>query len=233
MSQVAPSRLYIRSPDGQYAKLLWVHNFRPNEMLLGFYSLNGGPATITYEFPEKEIEAGDRGPFSFKYKDASRVTEALDHFTCHADGTFHAKSRGDEPVYSHVERRAEPTGPATPPFLDILVISDIVSRYAFSRDEPKNPNVWYDALPGGILVLNCLFSGADYPVEREALGAMASRNRTSGAVILSSGTLKGAIWGGPSAIPHEAAANRPQATIVVFAWPRAAGNRGSKAFILN
>jgi hypothetical protein len=112
MPQNEPTRIYVRTADDQFGRLLWVHNNRPNEMLLGAYGLDGYSATITYGFPEQIYTKGESRELKFRYEEASPVRIKVDHFTCHADGTFHAKSRDSEVLYSQVEYLGEALGPA-------------------------------------------------------------------------------------------------------------------------
>jgi hypothetical protein len=203
-------------------------------MLLGAYSLFGEPATITYEFPEHHCSAKDTGSsLDFRYADAQQVETPIDHFTCHADGRFHAKTRDDAELYAHVEQRGEALSPDTGPFLDVLVVSDVVARYQRIESAPKAPHVWMQTVPEAIISLNCLFAGADYPIQRDAVLSMARRGRNAGAVLLVSGTIYGAVWGRPREISDEARKTRPNGTLLVFRWPRENDEWGLKAFILN
>ena len=127
------TRVYVRTADDQFGRWLWVQNNRPNEMLLGAYGLDGHPATITHEFPERLYTRGDPREIDFRYKEASSVQLRIDHFTCHADRRFHAKARESEVLYSQVERLGQALGPTSPPFLRVLVVSDRLSRYTNIR----------------------------------------------------------------------------------------------------
>ena len=93
MPRNEPTRVYVRTADKQFAWLLWVHNNRPNEMLLGAYGLDGHPAIITYEFPERVHTRGEPRELKFHYEEASPVHLNIDHFTCHADGRPHEGAR--------------------------------------------------------------------------------------------------------------------------------------------
>ena len=227
------TRVYVRTADDQFGRLLWVQNNRPNEMLLGAYGLDGHPATITHEFPERLYTRGDPREIDFRYKEASSVQLRIDHFTCHADGRFHAKARESEVLYSQVERLGQALGPTSPPFLRVLVVSDRLSRYTNIRTEPKMPHVWFRADPESFLAINLVFAGVHYPLEQAALATMASRGRTAAGTVIASGTLKGVVWGNPRQMSEQASAARPPGTIVAFSWSRGPERWGFKAFILN
>ena len=128
MSKIDSTRIYYRNPSGSDARLFWVRNNRPNEMLLGIYGLDGKPASMKYVFPELEFETDSPPPLDFKYADASEMDIPIDHFTCHSDGRFHVKTHGDEDLYTHKEKRGEALGPDSPPFLDLLVLTDVLSK---------------------------------------------------------------------------------------------------------
>lgn len=166
MPQSEPTRVYVQTANDQFGRLLWVHNNRPNEMLLGAYGLDGHSATITYEFPEQIHTQGESRKLRLLYKEASPVRVKVDHFTCHADGTFHAKARNSKMLYSQVEHLGEPLGRASPPFLRVLVVSDKLHRYESITGEPKKPHIWFRAAPESILVMNLVFSGVNYPWNR-------------------------------------------------------------------
>ncbi len=233
MPRNEPTRVYVRTADQEFRRLLWVHNNRPNEMLLGAHGLDGHPATITHEFPERLHTRGELREIKFCYEEASSVQFKIDHFTCHADGRFHAKARKSEVLYSQVEQLGEALGPASPPFLRVLVVSDTLYRYTGIRGEPKTPHVWFRADPESFLAMNLVFAGVHYPLEQAALATMAGRGRNAAGTVLVSGTLKGVVWGNPRHISEEASAARPPGTILAFSWLRGPGRWGIKAFILN
>jgi len=202
-------------------------------MLLGAYGLDGHLATITYEFPERIHSRGEPREIKFRYEEASPVRVKIDHFTCHADGTFHAKARDSEVLYSQVEHAGEALGPASPPFLRVLVVSDKLCRYTSIPAEPKKPHVWFRADPEAILAMNLVFSGVNYPLEHAALATMASRGRDAAGTVLVSGTLKGVLWGNPRQMSEDGSTARPPGTVLAFSWLRGPERWGFKAFILN
>jgi len=233
MTEVVDStRLYLRTAAGQFARLLWVRNHRPNEMLLGFYGLDGGPPSITHEFPERIIGANESGPFKIMYEDATPVAIELDHFSCHADGRFHLKRRGGDVRYSHNERHSEPLGPETSVFLDLIVASDRVDAYKAIEGEPKLPHVWVDGGVETSIVLKCLFSGATYASEPRALASAIRRPQGAGLVTLTSSSLKGAVVASTLPLPVESRVAKPPGTLLLFRWPRDAAGTGVKSFIL-
>jgi hypothetical protein len=202
-------------------------------MLLGAYGLDGHPASITHEFPERIHNRGEPREINFRYDEASPVRIKVDHFTCHADGRFHAKARDAELLYSQVEQLSKPLGRTSSPFLRLLVVSDTLCRYAPISGPPKKPHVWFQSDPESFLVMNLVFSGVDYPLEQAALATMASRGRNAAGTVLVSGTLKGVVWGNPRQMSEQASASRPPGTVLAFSWSRGSGRWGFKTFILN
>lgn len=226
------TRLYLRTPEAQFARLLWVRNHRPNEMLLGFYGLEGRRPRITHEFPERIIGPTESGPFKIKWEDASPVAIELDHFSCHADGRFHLKQHGGDVFYSHNERHSEPLGPGTGIFLNLIVASDRAAAYQAIKGEPKLPHVWVDGGVDRSVVLRCLFSGGNFPIEPEVLAVAIGRPQGAGVIVLNSATLKGAVVASPFTLPEDAHIAKPPGTLLVFQWPRGAARSGVKSFIL-
>jgi hypothetical protein len=202
-------------------------------MLLGGYSLEGKPATITHEFPEIRHSPGDPSTSRVNWADATPVSLPVDHFTCHADGRFHAKARCGPLLYEHIEHAPAPLGPDSPVFLDVLIISDVVSKYAVITSPPKYPHVWFQVPQSGTVSLNAIFSGARFPLVGEALASISASGRTEGTVGLRAGTLQGIVWGSPRPVPPEAAKGRPPGTIFMFHWRRGARIVGLKGFVLN
>jgi hypothetical protein len=234
LAKPSPTRVYIRNHRSEWARLFWVHNNKPNEMLLGVHNLDGGLGRITYEFPERQWTAGaSEARIKFTWLEATAVDQEIDHFTCHADGRFHARTKTGPDFYTHVEQRAQPLGPSTSTFLDVIIASDAVSRYRVIDEKPKYPHVWVQAPEGCCLALKCLFSGVNYALEKEAVGWMAQGQHGQAGVILTSGTLKGVIRVRPVPIGQEASENRPPGTLLVFRWPRGAQTWGAKAFIVD
>lgn len=232
MRRSESTRLYIRANGGQYARLLWVRNNRPNEMLLGFYGLDGRPARVVREFPERIISPEDTGPYHFKWTDAPAIDIPLDHFSCHADGRFHLKRRRGGVLYSHDERHATPLGPDTDVFLDLIVVSGPIHSYAVIEGDPTPPNAWIEGPPDATVGLKCLFAGINYPVEDRALRILTGRSTPGAAVRLESGTLKGMIVASTFPLPEEAAAAHPGGTTITFRWQRDERLEGYKSFVL-
>jgi hypothetical protein len=225
--------LYVKRTEAEFGKLLWVHNNKPNEMLLGAYGLDGRPASITHEFPEHFYARGESRTFKIRYEGAALVGVKIDHFTCHADGTFHAKARESEVLYSQIERTGRPLGRESPPFLRVLVVSDQLARYAAISKKPVAPHVWFSAQPDRCLVINMVFSGVQYPLEQPALATIAGRGKNAVGTVLVSGSLKGLIWGTEQEMSADIAASRPPGTLFSFQWSRGVNRWGYKTFILN
>ena len=232
MSKRSATRFYLRQPAGGFSRLFWIQSPRANEMLLGAYSLQGDPATITHEFPELRHSPGESKTGTLKWADAQPLALPVDHFTCHADGRFHLKARVGSTLYSHIEEGAAPLGPKSPVFLDVIITSDIVSKYATAAGAPKYPHVWFQMPVHGVISLNAMFSGVEYPLMADALSWIAAGGRTEGAIPLRAGEFQAMVWGSPLPISPEAAASRPPGTLFMFQWRRGPETVGLKAFIL-
>lgn len=201
-------------------------------MMLGAYSLEGSIATITHEFPEIQHSPGDPPTTNVKWADASPIQIPVDHFTCHADGSFHLKARNGPVLYSHRESSPGPLGPDAPVFLDVTITSDLASRYATIDGRPKRPHVWFEVPSRSVATLTALFSGINYPLKAEAVGWMAASGKDLSAVTLRSGSFQAVVWGRPIPMSAEAEEARPPGTIFMFHWKRGSSTVGLKAFVL-
>ena len=47
-----PTRLYFQNTNNDFARILWFHNNKINEMLFGICGLTQKQPTLTLEFPE-------------------------------------------------------------------------------------------------------------------------------------------------------------------------------------
>jgi hypothetical protein len=231
MPRHSNTRFYMRHPNGHFSRLFWIRSHRPNEMMLGAYSLDGSIATITHEFPEIRHSPGDSPTSTVKWEDAAPVELEVDHFTCHADGRFHLKARTGQELYSHHESAPSPLGPRAPVFLDVSITSDLAQRYATIRGEPKPPHVWFEIPSRTVVSLSALFSGIQFPLMAEALGWMSASGHDQAAVVLRSGVFQGVVWGRPIPVSTEAEDSRPPGTLFMFHWRRGSTSVGLKAFI--
>lgn len=110
------TRLYVRDTETSYRPVAWFQNNKPNEMLFGIYSLKAsGRSVLRAMWPEIDIDTID-APIHCKFSDLVDVGVAVDHITCHADGTFHVKTIDQKDVYIHGMKRVAPLGADTPTF---------------------------------------------------------------------------------------------------------------------
>jgi hypothetical protein len=140
-----PVRLYIRR-NSDYAHLMWFHNNKPNEMLIGFHGLYQKQPFLQGIFPERQVTSSDLKDLPFKYSEIQPMNEKIDHITCHADGTFHIKTIGGKEVYSDTIKRVEPLGPDTPTFLESIVLTQMSDKYTMTTAEPQKPSIFVDHL---------------------------------------------------------------------------------------
>lgn len=214
-----PTRLYLRTDQLQYRRLAWFQNNKPNEMLVGIYGLSKKQPTLKYMWPERELESDDLGAMRYQYNDAIEVGRVVDHITCHEDGKFHIKTRNEEEIYFQKMRRTEALGPNTCTFLEMLLISDISENYLNITKHPKGPHVWVDLPDYHYISFKCMFSGANYDVERDMAENIAQSRGIFGGVRLSSGTIKGVMIGQVQRVSESAMHGKPHGTILSFKFP--------------
>lgn len=229
-----PTRLYLKSSTGGYRRLLWFDNHRPNEMLMGIYSLTGGPGILSHEFPEYELEESELTSVRYDYGEAVTVGKPVDHVTCHADGRIHVKTRTVD-RYVHAVQHVEPLGPSTATFLRFIVITDLVRKYSSISGPPKLPYTWIQGDEQQLWSLQGTFSGINYDLEADTAATIqhlaGGHAVTQPAVRLVSGTLKGLVWGHSQVVPAEMLKKRPAGTIVSFKFPAAHSRWIIKTFI--
>jgi len=229
-----PTRLYLKTSTGGYRRLLWFHNHRPNEMLMGTYSLTGGPAILGHEFPEYELDESELASVRYDHGQAVTVGQPVDHVTCHADGRIHVKTR-TEARYVHAVQHVEPLGPNTGTFLRFIVITDLVQKYSSISGPPKSPYAWIQGDEQQLWLMQGAFSGKNYHLEADIAATIqhlaGDQAVIQPAVQLVSGTLKGLVWGQPRVVPAEMLNNRPAGTIVSFKFPAAHSRWIIKTFI--
>jgi hypothetical protein len=226
-----PTRGYLLTEDNKYRRLLWVQNNKPNEMLLGIYGLARNTPILRYMWPERTLDQSELENVRYQYQDAVPVGLALDHVTCHADGRFHVKTKDGSDLYVQTMKRSEALGPDTSIFLEVVVISDLARHYTISR-RVKYPHIWFGVGPDKYLALRGMFSGVNYPVEKDMLATMAPFRGRHGGVVLTSGTLKGIFMGHAKALAGEALATRPRGTMLSFKFPVTGGKWHVKTFLL-
>jgi hypothetical protein len=146
---------------------MWFHNNALNEMLIGIYGLSKKQATLDFIFTEQNVSEEELNSLHFTYSDLIKVKEQVDHITCHSDGTFHIKTIGGKEVYRDTLKRQEPLGRDTPTFLDFIIISDLAANYRVASTMPKYPHIWLSCNENESYIIECKFSGANYPVEKE------------------------------------------------------------------
>jgi hypothetical protein len=188
-----PTRLYLRTDGSHFRRLLWLQNNKPNEMLLGLYGFSGQPAVMQYLWPEYEFEDAQLHTVKYRFDDAQKVNQRIDHITCHADGRFHIKKKGGNPLYIQEMQRTEPLGANTGLFLEFILHSDSIESYALVFGQPKNPHVCVDLEPNNCIVMRGMFAGVNHDVERVMLDTMTQFAGMHTGVTLTSGTIKGVV----------------------------------------
>ncbi|MGH8603828.1 MAG: hypothetical protein ACREXR_13950, partial [Gammaproteobacteria bacterium] len=216
---VSPTRIYLQTEALQFRRLFWVQNNKPNEMLLGLYGFSGKPAVMAYMWPEYELEGTQLANMKYRFHDAIKVNQEIDHITCHADGRFHLKTKDRRTLYIQAMQRTEPLGPDTPVFLEIILCSDLAENYAPVNGQVKFPHVWFGLAPDNYIALRGMFAGAHYDIERVMIDTMSQFSCQHGGVVLISGTIKGVLMGHPKNGPSTAQPDRPRGSMLSFKFP--------------
>ena len=101
-----PTRLYLQKSNNDFSRILWFHNNKVNEMLLGIYGLTKKQPTLTLEFPEHILANTELDAIRYNYSEAVEINKQLDHITCHCDGKFHLKTKSA----LHFAKSSDPIG---------------------------------------------------------------------------------------------------------------------------
>jgi hypothetical protein len=226
-----PVRFYIRH-NSDYARLMWFHNNKPNEMLIGFYGLYQKQPVLQGIFPERQVTSSELKDLPFKYPEIQPTNEKIDHITCHADGTFHIKTIGGKEIYRDTMKRVEPLGQYTPTFLEFIVLTQISDKYKMTTTEPQKPHIFFDYLDNHIFIIEGRFSGANYEgLDKEVSGRLGQ----IGVIIapgfrLDASTIRGLLFVQALRMSQDALTDRPDGTIIIFKFPIAPDKFTIKGF---
>lgn len=207
-------------------------------MLMGFYGLTKKEPVLALEFPEYVLSNNELKQVRYNYSEAKEINQKIDHISCHDNGKFHLKTKGDpDTQYIHKLLSSVPLGPDVPVFLKFIVISDVASSYQVTTKKPKDPHVPIRLEPNQYLSLKCMFSGANYNLKKalsDTLSATIKRGPLfHSAVILNSSSLQGGFFWEIGVYPEEAKAKRPCGTIVSFQFPTQDKKNILKTFVVN
>ena len=170
---VEPTRVYFRR-DSDFSRVMWFHNNKENEMLIGFYGLSQKKPILKSIFPDRQVTLVDLKALSFSYAAIKSVNKKIDHITVHGDGTFHIKTIGGREIYMDTLKRVEPLGPYTPTFLDFIVLTHTPDKYKMTTTQPKKPSTWIDSQDDRIFIIEGKFAGANYEkLEKEMADRLA------------------------------------------------------------
>jgi hypothetical protein len=205
MPKPKKTRIYLQTLDG-FHRLFWVHNPKPNEMMMGFYGLKKNQISLISEYPQIEIDPGEETHIN--YKDAMQVSKSFDHISFHRDGTFHIKTKGKiKPEYSHRLKGSKPLDPNNPIFFDFTILTDTPESYP--RENLKTPDACIGAPKDEPIQIMGLFSGINYNLPKFATKRIFEKKPTLNsveAVYLKCGTLQGLLF--PSLV-HQKINGRP------------------------
>ena len=193
------------------------HNIRPNEMILGVYGYDGQSATISHMWPDVEGKPGLETKVSFKFNDAETVDLPLDHFTFHADGTFHAKVSDSDSIYQYEVPLENPITSSSPPFLYALVLTNRAEKYQIVDEQVKFPHMWIGQKELETSLIKAIFYGSDYPLN--LIKHVPKGEGSTGAITWKSSTINGVIYSKMTDMPDNVYQNHPGGTIITFRFP--------------
>lgn len=228
--------LYLQKNNNDFSRLLWFHNYKANEMVLGICGFTKEQPTLTLEFPEYILADHELDAIRYNYSEASAVNKRLDHITCHCDGKFHLKTINDSrDRYIHQLKSNIPLGPNVPIFLQFQIISDLASNYQLLSNPPKNPHVAIKLANDQCLSLRGAFSGIKFDLKKEIGETLAAINKGNpfmqSAVMLESNSLQGIFWWQTNQFTDAAIKARPRGTIVSFMFSTVDNKNLVKTFI--
>lgn len=215
-----PLRVYIRR-NSEYARLMWFHNNKPNEMLIGFYGLYQKQPILQGMFPERRVTSSDLKDLPFKYSDIQPMNEKIDHITCHADGTFLIKTIGGKEVYRDTMKRVEPLGPDTPTFLEFIILTQTSDKYKMTTAQSQYPHIFFDHLDDHIFIIEGRFSGANYKeLDNEVSGRLGQIGIMIAPIFrLDASTVRGLLLVQALRMSQDALTNRHDGTVIIFKFP--------------
>lgn len=226
------TRGYIRT-NSTFRSLFWVHNNKPNEMLLGLYGLRTKVPTLRRLWPDRELRSADLKSIRYRFGDATEVGEHVDHITCHADGRFHVKTLGGETPYIHQMQRVQPIGAETSTFLNVQIVSDLCENYLNTSENPKPPSVLLGADADQFVSLRAWFSGAKFDLMPEVTAVLGGFHESAAVVTLEFGTLRGVVVSTATRLTAAARDARPRGTLLSFNFPVAPDRWHVKTFLFD
>jgi hypothetical protein len=231
-----PTRLYFQNTNNDFARILWFHNNKINEMLFGIYGLTQKQPTLTLEFPEHILADNELDAIRYNYKEAKAINKQLDHITCHHDGKFHLKTINDpNDLYTHQLKSNTPLGPDVPIFFQFQIISDLASNYQLRTKKPKDPYVSMNLSDNQCLSMRGAFAGIKFNLQEEMAKTLTAINKVSSfaqpAIILTSNSLRGIFFWQINELTDDAKKGRPKGTIASFMFSTIDNKNLIKTFI--
>lgn len=223
---------YINRGNSEYVRIASFSEYRENEMAFGFFGLNSEEeASYSYAYKDRDISKEDMLNLRINYSDAEEKRNILiDHFTVHNEkpkqpkGMFHLNivERGKRNRI-HPVPLPPPINSSTPEFLDFIMLTDILSKYIKSPEEPTSRDFVISASSDNVVVIRGRFSGAEFPLE----ATMVAEEKLLGrgifpAIMLPGKTLKGGFtWEmfRPVFRPEDFV-NRPKGTYFLMTFPK-------------
>lgn len=112
----------------------------------------------------------------------------------------------------------------------MIIITDLTKKY--SPTIPKYPHLWIDCNGNELFIIECVFAGANYPLERYISGRMVvTRRNILPCLLLDSSTIRGFICPTKITLSSELLKRRPNGTIILFKFPTINRKYRIKGFI--
>lgn len=220
VTEVKPLQIYLKTSTSQFLRFLWFHGYKPNEMMLRINGLSSKIPVLNSISSDRIVTNDDLRALRFNYADATIINEKIDHISCHADGTFHIKTRGEKQVYRDTVRRQEPLGIKTKTFLDFIIMSDRARKYTNGISNPHSPYFQLPCDENDFYIIWGKFSGARHPVESELANEIFPSGGYGMFFRLNGKYLKGVLFPLKMRIGDAMFRNRPAGTLLILRFPR-------------
>jgi len=219
MPRPKPIRVYLRTNRTEYRRLAWFQNNRTNEILFGLYGFTGESPILRYTWPERKLLPGEIFSAVGKFCEPTKADLMVDHIICRADGTLQILTKDHNHTILHENKRTEAHGEKTSVFLEFVLKTDFVEKYAIIDDRPKHPSVKVDVVSGKRVEFCGIFSGVDCVVDSMLEAMIPNATRHGERLELNSKTLKGTLIARMSLDSHDTQNEERSGTMLSVKFP--------------
>ena len=162
---VNKTRIYLKTPDGALRPILWFKCHKENEILWSPYSLKSKQCVLHSFSPDELVSENDVSSREYPFRDFIEVSEPIDHFMSHTDGTFHLKGKHAKPLYSHTMRMIKRLNVNSPKFLEFMVATEVATSYRTkSKVNDASPVIINTENSAGVEIYG-MIAGRNFDVE--------------------------------------------------------------------